>query len=120
MNLTPFEALLITHLVVDWLFQTYWESKNKADKFLPLFKHSLIYTLCFIPAFYYFEFNWLLLLVLFGTHMLLDNRKFEIWWLKTIKGVTKEKVNESIWNILLIAVDQVFHIAILGFLLMVG
>jgi hypothetical protein len=120
MNLTPFEAFLITHLVADWLFQTHWEAVNKAEKFLPLFVHSSIYTLCFIPAFYYFEFNWLFLLILFGTHMILDNRKFEHWWLKKIKGVTKDNVNDFTWNILLLGVDQSFHLLILGFLVFIS
>ena len=117
MNLTPFEALFITHLVADWLFQTYWEATNKAEKFLPLFVHSLIYTLCFIPAFYYFEFNWLFLLILFGTHLILDNRKFELWWLDKIKGVRKDKTSELTWNILIIGVDQSFHLLILSLLI---
>ena len=120
MNLTPFEAFLITHLVADWLFQTHWEAVNKAEKFLPLFVHSSVYTLCFIPAFYYFEFNWLYLLILFGTHLLLDSRKFEFWWLDRIKGVTKENTNDPTWTILLIGIDQSFHIIILGLLIVLN
>jgi len=58
--------------------------------------------------------------VLFASHMILDNRKFEYWWLNKIKRTQKSDVGEPLWTILLIGVDQVFHLAVLGFLIIVS
>jgi len=120
MSLTPFEALFLTHFIADWLFQTLWEAMNKSKHLLPLFVHSFIYTISFIPAFYFYGFRWAYLLVLFASHMILDNRKFEYWWLNKIKRTQKSDVGEPLWTILLIGVDQVFHLAVLGFLIIVS
>lgn len=120
MNLTPFEALFLTHFIADWLFQTLWEAMNKSKKILPLFIHSLVYTISFIPAFYFYNFKWEYLSILFISHMILDNRKFEVWWINRIKKTKKEDVSNHLWTILLIGVDQVFHLAILGFLVIVS
>ena len=120
MNLTPFEALFLTHFIADWLFQTLWEAMNKSKKILPLFVHSSIYTVSFIPVFYFYNFKWEYLLILFISHMILDSRKFEFWWLKNIKRTRKEDVSDSLWTILLIGVDQVFHLIVLGLLVIIS
>ena len=113
MNLTIFEALVITHFVMDWLFQTKWEADNKSKKWLPLFVHSSIYTLGFIPVFFWYQIGFSWLALLFLSHVFLDRRPFEIWWLKTVKRFTKENAPEWFWFMLLIAVDQTFHILVL-------
>jgi len=120
MQLTPFEALFLTHFVSDWLFQTKWETLNKSKQFLPLLVHCSIYTLFFIPAFYIYNIQLVHLLTLFVSHLILDNRQFEYWWLKTIKRTVKEDVSESLWNILVIGIDQVFHLAVIGYIVLVG
>jgi hypothetical protein len=120
MQLTPFEALIISHLIADWLFQTLWEAMNKSKNILPLFVHSLVYTAFFMPAFYYYGFKWEYSLILFFSHMILDNRKFEYWWLHQIKRTKNEDVGDALWTILTIGVDQVFHIAILGLLVILS
>ncbi len=120
MSLTPFEALFLTHFIADWLFQTLWEAMNKSKKFLPLFVHSLVYTIFFIPAFHFYGFRWESLSILFVSHLILDNRKFEYWWINKIKKTKKEDVGDILWTILVIGVDQVFHLAVLGFLVIIS
>ena len=44
-NLTLFEALFVTHLIMDWIFQWEWEAINKPKKWLPLFFHCTINTI---------------------------------------------------------------------------
>ena len=114
LKLTLFEALFLTHFIADWLFQTQWEALNKSKQFLPLFIHSLCYTLLFIPVLYFYQLNVYSLLLLFATHLILDNRKFENWWIKVIKQTRKENIGENLWLILTIVVDQVFHLLVLG------
>ena len=118
LNLTLFEALFLTHFISDWLFQTQWEAMNKSKKWPPLIVHSFIYSLFFIPVFYFYKVNFIYLLVLFFSHAILDNRKFEFWWLDKIKMTKKEVVGETTWIILVIGIDQVFHLAILGLIVL--
>jgi hypothetical protein len=113
LNLTLFEALFITHFVMDWLFQTKWEADNKSRKWLNLSVHCAIYTIGFIPALIIFKPSLLWLIFIFVTHFLLDRRNFEHWWLEKIK---RQKLEEELnWNekILLIGTDQTFHLVVL-------
>jgi len=90
-ELTLFEALLLTHFVVDWIFQWKWEAGNKSKKWFPLFFHCTVYTI-----------------------VILDGRKFEVWLLENFKGVVKKDTSEFLWTMLLIGTDQIFHIIILA------
>ncbi len=117
MTLTPFEILFLTHFISDWMFQTSWESMNKSKQFLPLFVHCSVYTVFFIPIFYFLKINMLLLILLFVSHMILDNRKFLFWWLHNIKRTKQKDVGDITWTILVIAMDQILHLAVLGLVL---
>ncbi len=120
MKLTPFEALFLTHFISDWLFQTQWEALNKSKQITPLLIHSLIYTLFFIPVFYFYHFQWFYLLLLFISHAILDNRQFEFWWMEKIKRTKIKEFGETNWAIVLIGIDQIFHLAILGLLVLLS
>ncbi len=113
MNLTVFEAFLITHFVMDWIFQWNWEAMKKSKEWLPLFFHCTVYTAGFIPAFIFFNVNFLWLLLIFVSHVILDKRSLEFWILEKFKGVKKDDVGEPIFTILLIGIDQTLHLAIL-------
>ena len=113
-SLTLFEALFISHLVMDWIFQWNWEATNKSKHLLPLLFHSFIYTLGFIPAFLIYKVNLVWLVLLFLSHALIDNRKIELWLLEKFKGFKREENSESIWTILIIGIDQVLHLVILA------
>ena len=113
-RLTPLEALLVSHFIMDWIFQWNWMAMNKSKKWTPLFVHCLVYTLGFIPAFYFLGMNFLWLTVIFLSHVLLDQRKFELWLMEKFKRCKKEEMPESLWTVVLIGLDQVLHIAILA------
>ena len=113
-SLTIFEALFLTHLVMDWIFQWRWEAMNKAHSWPALFFHCSVYTLGFIPVFIIYSLNWWWLALLFISHIFFDRRSFEYWLLEKFKRYKKENASESSWAILLIGVDQVLHLVILG------
>lgn len=109
--MTPFEFLFVAHLVGDYLFQTNWMAMNKAKKWLPLFTHSLVYSLT-IAIVAYFGFGGLspiALIFVFVSHLFLDRRTFVVWWAEKIMGAVSKEGN---W--LKIVVDQVFHIIVLA------
>ena len=112
-NLTIFEAFLITHLIVDFIFQGAWEARNKGKKLAPLLVHSFIYSIGFIPVFYFFQVNYLWLILLFVSHIIIDNQKFVLWILETAKGFKRERTEEPLWILLRIGVDQTLHLIIL-------
>lgn len=109
--MTPFEFLFISHLIGDYLFQTNWMAMNKANKWLPLLSHCLVYTLTIsIIAFLTFGgLSWLAISFIFLTHVILDRRTFVSWWAEKVMGAVSK---ESSW--LKIVVDQVFHLIILA------
>jgi len=113
-SLTIFEAFLITHLVMDWIFQWKWEAMNKSKNWTALFLHCAIYTVGFLPVLliYNFHFSWLLLI--FASHVLLDKRNFEIWLVEKFKGFKRGGELDTFWNIVLIGVDQTLHILVLA------
>lgn len=110
MNL--FTYLVLGHLVGDYLLQNSWMAMNKANKWIPLLTHCLIYTLSLLAAMFIggFSVTGFVVAIIFISHVFLDKRIFVFWWTRTIMGV---KSPEGNW--LTIMVDQVFHLLILGF-----
>lgn len=109
--MTPFDFLLIGHLIGDYLFQTNWMAMNKAKKWIPLLVHSCVYTLC-VSIVAYFGFGGLSPLAIafiFVGHVFLDRRTFVAWWAENIMGA---KAKEAAW--LKIVADQVFHVIVLA------
>lgn len=113
LKFTLFEILLITHIVMDWLFQGKWEMRNKSEKWLALLFHCAIYTIGFIPVFLIYKISLFWLVLLFVSHIILDKRKLVHWLLKDFKGITKKNTPKTIWNMYLIGTDQILHIVIL-------
>lgn len=113
MALTLFEALVITHLIMDWIFQWKWEALNKTKKWLALCFHCSVYTVGFIPVFLVYKVSFLWLILLFVSHFIIDQGNFKTWLLENFKRVKKEDISETAWQILLTGVDQVLHFAIL-------
>lgn len=115
--MTPFSILFLAHLVGDYLFQTSWMAANKAKQWQPLVVHSAVYTFC-IVVFAWFGFGGLsfgAILLIFVSHLILDQRSFVQWWVKTIMRTTGK---EAGW--LSILVDQIFHLLILALALYIG
>ncbi|OGC62382.1 hypothetical protein A3J33_01925 [candidate division WWE3 bacterium RIFCSPLOWO2_02_FULL_53_10] len=109
-----FIYLLIAHLIGDWLIQTKWMANEKSKHLFPLLAHVFIYHIFVFAALYLagisLNANLLATVFLAATHALLDNRRFEFWWLKSVKKVEEKDV--PIW--LLLGVDQSFHLFLLA------
>ena len=113
-SLTLFEVFLLTHLVMDWIFQWKWEAAKKSKEWLPLFFHCFVYTIGFIPVFLIYSINFLWLLLIFISHFIFDQRKLEVLIMERFKGFKKEGDLEAFWNIVLIGIDQTLHLVILA------
>lgn len=109
--MTVFNYLLIGHLIGDYLFQTRWMAMFKATKWVPLFVHSVVYTVS-VTVIAYLEVGWLpvgAIALLFLSHLFLDRRIFVVWW---VKHIMRAEGKDAKW--LSIMVDQIFHLIILG------
>lgn len=109
--MSAFDILLLGHLVGDFLFQTQWMALNKQKRWLPLGVHCIVYT-AIVAVFSYSFLDeplsvWGLLLI-FISHVILDQGRFVGFWYRRITMCTHEK---SGW--LKIVHDQVFHLLIL-------
>jgi hypothetical protein len=111
-HFSAFDILLIAHLIGDFLLQTEWMAKYKADRWIPLLAHCLVYTFSVSLLAYLFVPNglslWAIVLV-FVSHVILDRRSFVYFWYRKVMQVTDDR---SKW--LMIICDQVFHLIILG------
>lgn len=71
---------LLCHLTGDFLLQPSWCALNKSKRFIPCLVHILIYTSVFLLL----TTSWKALLVIGGTHFILDRYhvilKTLIWW----------------------------------------
>jgi hypothetical protein len=110
-----FDWLLIAHLFGDYVSQTTSEAKGKdkggiLNKYLLL--HCLKYTLVcgFVLFLYHISLYWLVLI--FTSHMVLDYRKFLIWFRRSIKRESMEAIEKTGW--ITIVLDQTFHLLILA------
>jgi hypothetical protein len=108
-----FIYLLVAHMIGDWAIQTSWMAAEKAKSFLPLLAHVVTYHIFIFGALFLAGVSivnalWATLF-LAVTHAFLDNRSFEIWWLRKIKKFKDEEI--PMW--LLIGVDQSFHFILL-------
>lgn len=114
--MSQFDILVIAHLIGDYLFQTSWMAMNKANKWIPLITHSVVYTFV-IAVVAWIGFGglsiWGIALVL-ASHIFLDKRTFVAWW---VKNIMTSKGKESAW--LGIIVDQVFHLIVLALALQI-
>jgi hypothetical protein len=138
-----FAVLTFVHFAVDWIFQTHSEAMVKHSNYKVRAKHCLIYTLGFVPMMYLFGFSfweWVVgLNVLFWSHFIEDTYLPVFLWAKYIRkppemmeplkqigpdGYTfvlppdPKKgfllfVQTPLGKILMIAIDQIIHLAFL-------
>ncbi|OGC38377.1 hypothetical protein A2V54_01715 [candidate division WWE3 bacterium RBG_19FT_COMBO_53_11] len=109
-----FLYLLTAHLIGDWIIQTSWMALEKSKHLFPLLAHVVTYHIFTFGALYLVGVDlvqalWATLF-LAVTHAILDNRRFEFWWLRKIKKVKDEEI--PVW--LLLGVDQSFHLVLLA------
>jgi hypothetical protein len=114
--MSPFDYLLLAHLIADFPLQTSWMANNKAKRWPPLLAHSALYTVI-IEAASLIGFGGLSiwkLVIIFFAHILLDHRNFVTWW---VNKIMRTDLTGNFW--LGIMVDQVFHLTTLAILLLI-
>lgn len=108
--MTPFEIMVATHFVSDFLFQRplgLLGAKNKS--WLALIGHCLSYTVVFIPVFLFIlniSLFWLLLL--FFSHIIIDRKALIKWWMTYIRLDP-----EGMGTLRGILADQILHLLVL-------
>lgn len=115
MNTSLFITLFVFHHIADFLLQTYWQSQDKDKKILALLSHSFIYSLTLSSAVYLLKFSKAsnilsIFIILFFSHLILDNQKFVFWFVKKVKGLKSE---DKDFDLISLLVDQSFHFFIL-------
>lgn len=103
--------LVLIHFVSDFLLQPGSWAVKKLKFFKPLLFHCVQYTVPFLVAFYFLGINMIWGLLIFGSHLAIDNKKFLIWWNRVVK---RDDVPE--WVIMV--QDQVLHLIIIAIILM--
>jgi len=117
-HFSAFDILLLAHLIGDYMLQTEWMAKYKAQRWIPLLTHCVVYTVVIACMAYWFIPGglslWAILFV-FVTHVLLDRRTFVYIWYRKIMRVTEDG---SKW--LMIICDQTFHLIVLALALVIS
>jgi hypothetical protein len=138
-----FAVLSFVHFFVDWIFQSHAEAMVKHNNPKVRAKHCLIYTIGFLPLFYFFGFTWWEWLVgvnvLFWSHFCEDTYLPVFFWAKWIRrppemsepikstGVDGyvtvlppdphkgfvQFIQTPLGKILMIAIDQIIHLVFL-------
>jgi hypothetical protein len=111
-----FDKLLVAHLVGDWLLQTEWQALNKSKNYRALFSHIAVYSLIMLGvlvADFGFQniYAYIVVAMLASSHALLDRGWPVIRFMKTFRLIVERKPER--W--LVMAVDQVIHVAFLAF-----
>jgi hypothetical protein len=72
-----------------------------------------VYTLIVVGVAYLFTglFNWTAVMIIFFTHVFLDNRSFLLWWGKYVKRVKESDISHM--QSALLELDQAFHYIVL-------
>lgn len=102
---------IVAHLVADWLLQNDWMALNKTDLRHPAgWVHAAIHTLLL-----WLIFPGAIALLLGVTHLLIDTRRPVLWWMRVVKQMQAGP------QLMLVemGVDQVFHIIVLVFVVLI-
>jgi len=123
-----FAAFTFVHFVVDWIMQTHAEAMAKHNNWKVRARHCLIYTVGFIPLLWYLNFTPLQYLIglniLFWSHFVEDTYLPVFLWAKYVRKPPEMNcedkmegfklfVQTTLGKILMIAVDQIIHLAFL-------
>jgi len=93
----------LTHFLAD-LLSHWWKEKG-----ILLVLHSFCYALFFIPVFWFVKANPLWLILIFGSHLLIDSGGKYLSWL--VKRILREStVSVEMAKIITLGLDQVLHL----------
>jgi hypothetical protein len=110
-----FDKLLVAHLVGDWLLQTEWQAVNKTKNYRALLSHIGVYSVIMLGVLILdFGFQNIYVYIMVGmlalSHALLDRRWPVIRLMEAFRLIVKREPER--W--LVMAIDQVLHIALLA------
>jgi hypothetical protein len=122
-----FAVFTFIHFFVDWICQTHAEAMAKHNNPKVRARHCLIYTLGFVPLMYLLNFEcweWIAgLNILFWSHFVEDTYIPVYLWAKYVRKPPEmntdpkkgfiEFITTPLGKILMIAVDQIIHLAFL-------
>lgn len=100
-------ALVLAHLVGDFLLQQERHALTKHSDLRSLVIHCAQYTATFIPVLFVYGLSIWWALWIFLLHVAVDNGKFVQWWSIHVTGQKKP----DFW--LLVVRDQVLHLLVL-------
>jgi hypothetical protein len=77
-------AIIVAHLVGDYIVQSEWMASEKTKRWWPAIVHGVTYTLPFL----FITQSWSALLVIAGTHIVIDHYRLarHVSWLKNQVG----------------------------------
>lgn len=106
-------ALLVGHMVGDYIAQNDWMAANKSRSSVACFVHCVAYTFavwCCSAAFY--AWSPLGLLIVFTAHFPLDRWRLAAWWMRNVSGQRGFADGPlAPWSA--VVVDNTFHLATL-------
>lgn len=109
--MTPLAAVLVGHLIGDWIAQTDWQAANKTTSWRANQLHMLTYHMVLAPlCVLSMSAGWALTTVVVSwlTHSLIDRR----WPVQKLMKITgSEPFSKTTFGV--IAVDQALHLSIL-------
>jgi len=103
--MSTISILIITHFISDWFFQLDEWAIKKKTQFKYLLYHCIQYTMIFIPVFFFLKINFLWLIWIFLSHLLIDNYVFVNSWNKYVRRSKKTPP-----DFVLVTQDQILHI----------
>lgn len=98
--------LLLCHLVGDYVLQNQWMADNKTKSWFPAIVHALVYMIPFL----FVTQSPIALLVIFGTHAVIDRYRLAKYWCQFYRIGRGAPDWLAVW--LLILVDNTFHLII--------
>ncbi len=118
LNIEIAGAVIIAHLMGDYLFQNHWMASKKTSSTWPCLVHATTYTLAYVLVFYS-SFLWEPMALIFATHFLIDRFRLARYWIRFVnlfgtkdcrEGPPKETGFLPIF--VLFAVDNTWHLLI--------
>ena len=122
-----FAVFTFVHFVVDWIMQTHAEAMAKHNNWKVRARHCIIYTVGFVPLMLILKLSPLEFVIglniLFWSHFIEDTYLPIYYWAKFIRKPPEmdtdpkagfiQFVSTPLGKILMIAVDQIIHLAFL-------